>query len=145
MCVRARPTTGIGYNDGVPPSSMSESAPGLPAVQFPIRDVSGWPARAEEQMGSKRKVWLAGPDQDPYLFKYVRQDSIGGIYGDDWAEKLAAELAKLLGVPAAAVDLAERNGSAGIICRRVNDPGLVESGMSTERASASPGSAPAIR
>ena len=56
-------------------------------------------------MGSKRKVWLESPTQESYLFKNVRQDSIGSVYGDDWAEKLAAELAGLLGVPAAAVDL----------------------------------------
>ena len=77
-------------------------------------------------MGSKRKVWLESPTQESYLFKNVRQDSIGSVYGDDWAEKLAAELAGLLGVPAAAVDLAHRDGNPGVICRRLNDPGVVE-------------------
>jgi hypothetical protein len=42
-------------------------------------------------------VWLESPSRDSYLFKYVRQDSIGSVSGDDWAEKLAAELAGLLG------------------------------------------------
>lgn len=115
----------IGYNERVSPTPDSATAPRA-AEPFPIRDVSAWPARAEEQMGSKRKVWLESPTQESYLFKNVRQDSIGSVYGDDWAEKLAAELAGLLSVPAAAVDLAHRDGNPGVICRRVNDPGVVE-------------------
>ncbi|HEV7655423.1 MAG TPA: HipA domain-containing protein [Mycobacteriales bacterium] len=77
-------------------------------------------------MGSKRKVWLESPTETSHLFKYLRQDSARGVYGDDWAEKLAAELARLLGIPAASVELADRSGSPGVICRRVNDPGVVE-------------------
>lgn len=77
-------------------------------------------------MGSKRKVWLENPDGISYLFKYLRQDSRRGVYGDDWAEKLAAELAWLMGIPAASVELAARVGSPGVICQRVNDPGVVE-------------------
>ena len=77
-------------------------------------------------MGSKRKVWLESPDNASYLFKYVRQDAVGSVYGDDWAEKLAAELARLLGLPAATVDLASRGGDPGVVCRRVNDPAVLE-------------------
>ena len=77
-------------------------------------------------MGSKRKVWLEGPDNASYLFKYVRQDAVGSVYGDDWAEKLAAALARLLGLPAASVDLTSRGGDPGVVCRRVNDPAVLE-------------------
>jgi hypothetical protein len=77
-------------------------------------------------MGSKRKVWLESPDNASYLFKYVRQDAVGSVYGDDWAEKLAAELARLLGLPAATVDLASRGGDPEVVCRRVNDPAVLE-------------------
>jgi hypothetical protein len=77
-------------------------------------------------MGSKEKVWLEGPAGSSYLFKYVRQDSAGRVYGDDWAEKLAAGFARLLDVPAARVHLADRAGHPGVISRRVNDPGAEE-------------------
>ncbi len=77
-------------------------------------------------MGSKAKVWLDGPDGGLHLFKYVWHDGVGKVYGDDWAEKLAAELAGRLGVPAAEVDLARRGGEFGVICRRMNDPTVKE-------------------
>ena len=93
---------------------------------YEILDVSGWPTQADEQMGSKRKVWLEGPARGSYLFKYVREDSVGGTYGDDWAEKIAAELARLVGVPTAHLHLADRGGLPGVISRRVNDPAEVE-------------------
>lgn len=99
----------------------------LVSGEFEIRDVSAWPTEADEQMGSKRKVWLESPERCSYLFKYVRGDKQGRrTYGDDWAEKLAAELAGLFGIPAAAVELAELQGAHGVICRRINDPGVVE-------------------
>lgn len=94
---------------------------------FDVLDVSKWPRDQEEQMGSKRKVWLEEPGSHLlHLFKYVRQDRTGRRYGDDWAEKLAAELAPLLGVPAAVVELASRSDGHGTISRRINDPDAVE-------------------
>lgn len=55
-----------------------------------------------EQLGSKRKFWfyLKG-DEQPWLFKYTRENT-----GEDWSEKIAAELACLLKIPAAQVELA---------------------------------------
>jgi hypothetical protein len=97
-----------------------------PAAAFTIEDASAWPTEAEEQMGSKRKVWLESPTGASHLFKYVRNDRNGAVYGDDWAEKLAAELSRLLGIPAAQVELATRRGEPGVVCRRVNDPKMVE-------------------
>ena len=77
-------------------------------------------------MGSKRKVWLEEPGRHAlHLFKYVRKDRTGRRYGDDWAEKIAAELAPLMGVPVAEVELASRADGPGTISRRMieADPG----------------------
>ncbi|HEX6754764.1 MAG TPA: HipA domain-containing protein [Mycobacteriales bacterium] len=94
---------------------------------FGIFDVSSWPRDQEEQMGSKRKVWLEEPGRQAlHLFKYVRKDRTGRRYGDDWAEKIAAELAPLMGVPVAEVELASRADGPGTISRRMNDPDVVE-------------------
>lgn len=66
-----------------------------------------------EQLGSKRKFWfsLAGYSQ-PWLFKYARPNT-----GEHWSEKIAAELAPLIGLPAAEVQLANLQGEWGVACR----------------------------
>lgn len=91
--------------------------------EFPIRDVSSWLTRDDEPMGTKPKVWVQEHRAAPlHLFKYVRRDEVGGTYGDDWAEKLATELAGLLGLPAAEVDLARREDAVGVVSLRIDDP-----------------------
>ena len=66
-----------------------------------------------EQLGSKPKFWfrLQG-DEQPWLFKYTRENT-----GEDWSEKIASELAKLLGIPAATVELATFMGKRGCASR----------------------------
>lgn len=55
-----------------------------------------------EQLGSKRKFWFRMPgDEQPWLFKYTRDNT-----GEDWSEKIASEVAHLLEIPAAKVELA---------------------------------------
>lgn len=64
-----------------------------------------------EQLGSKPKFWVAlGGER--WLFKEARQNT-----GEDWAEKVAAELANALRIPAAQVELAEYCGRRGCISR----------------------------
>jgi HipA-like C-terminal domain len=66
-----------------------------------------------EQLGSKPKFWfrMEGDDQ-PWLFKFSREGT-----GEDWAEKIAAELAVKLQIPAARVDLAMSDDRRGSISR----------------------------
>lgn len=66
-----------------------------------------------EQLGSKRKFWfrMNGQDQE-WLFKYTREGT-----GEDWSEKIAAEVAALIKVPAAVVELAEFMGKRGSASR----------------------------
>ncbi|MBV8466242.1 MAG: hypothetical protein JO218_09885 [Burkholderiales bacterium] len=53
-----------------------------------------------EQLGSKPKFWVQR-DDGRWLFKEARTNT-----GEDWAEKVAAELAHAIGVAAADVELA---------------------------------------
>lgn len=73
---------------------------------------------APEEMGSKRKGWVqVGTDSEPWLFKYARLSN-GEVTGEHWAEKVAAELAGLLEIPHADVELARLDGAVGCISRR---------------------------
>jgi hypothetical protein len=83
-------------------------------------DVSGWPFVRRETIGQTPTEWLAQPDgskstDNHWLFKPVEVHSNGTRQGGDWAEKLASEIARVLGLPAAEVELASRNGIDGSI------------------------------
>lgn len=61
----------------------------------------------DEQLGSKPKAWFQR-GQDEWLFKEARANT-----GEDWAEKIAAELAARAAIVAASVELAECRGRKG--------------------------------
>ncbi|WP_437929388.1 HipA domain-containing protein [Sorangium sp. So ce291] len=67
-------------------------------------------------MGTKRKFWCHADDRRRYLFKYARAGT-----GEDWAEKIAAEVACALGVPHAEVDLAVYDGQPGTLTLAITD------------------------
>ena len=87
---------------------MTEPAP------FPVVKVTG--AVEDEQAGSKRKFWSNDDDGHRMLFKYGRPGT-----GENWAEKIAAEVADLLMVPHAQVELAEFEGERGIVSYDVTE------------------------
>lgn len=60
-----------------------------------------------EQLGTKAKFWFRRED-GLWLFKFAREGT-----GEDWAEKLASEIAAVLGIKAADVELASFEGRAG--------------------------------
>lgn len=66
-----------------------------------------------EQLGSKPKFWFRwGDDEQPWLFKFAREGT-----GEHWAEKIAAELAVIIDLPAARVELAEFTSKPGLASR----------------------------
>ena len=79
---------------------------------YDISDVTDWPRIGVEQMGTKRKFWCRHPQGHLCLFKFSRQHA-----GEDWSEKNAAEVATVLGIPHAEIELATCNGSRGTISR----------------------------
>lgn len=62
-----------------------------------------------EPLGSKTKFWISHEGKR-WLFKETRPST-----GEDWSEKVAAELAHAIGITAATVDLAEFSGRRGCI------------------------------
>ncbi|MBN3872346.1 HipA-like protein [Nostoc sp. JL33] len=78
--------------------------------QFPIIDVPLDASEADEDLGTKPKFWFRHQDLGRCLFKKARPNT-----GEDWAEKIAAHLCELLGLPHADYDLAVYNRENGII------------------------------
>lgn len=85
---------------------------------FGIRRVDRSQAESVEQMGSKPKFWFSDGGRR-FLFK---ADDRGT--GEDWAEVVACELCKLLGLPHVEYELAqewdgERPGLPGVVCENM--------------------------
>jgi hypothetical protein len=69
----------------------------------------------DETLGSKPKFWFSR-GKERWLFKEARENT-----GEDWAEKIAAEVAATLDIPAAKVELAEFAGRRGCASRSFVD------------------------
>jgi hypothetical protein len=64
--------------------------------RFAVIQVPSDAARVSEVMGTKRKFWFQDNELGSCLFKFSRQNT-----GEDWAEKIAAELCLAIGLPCA--------------------------------------------
>ncbi|YCO01531.1 HipA domain-containing protein [Vibrio sp. VNB-15] len=96
--------------------------------QYPIFDISGQNIDDFEQMGTKSKFWYTDSiTGEEYLFKSIHTEDRQGNpierRGEDWAEKIACELAEALGIPHAHYDLANYNGQRGIRSKKFTDKG----------------------
>lgn len=88
-------------------------------MQFPIYIVKEQDFDDFEDMGTKSKFWYTESDcGQQFLFKSIHTEDKQGTPivrdGEDWAEKIACELAELLQIPHAKYDLALHNGERGI-------------------------------
>ena len=72
-----------------------------------------------EQLGTKEKFWFYDKDDIKKLFKIGRPGT-----GEDWAEKVAYELARLLSLPCAVYEFAKWNDKQGTV-----STSFVSSGM----------------
>ncbi|MEM7806646.1 MAG: hypothetical protein AAF561_00875 [Planctomycetota bacterium] len=81
---------------------------------YPIISVDRGTAVDLEQLGTKSKFWFRDEQGRRTLFKANRLGS-----GEDWAEKIACELASLLGLPHVHYEMAhERQDDVpGVVCR----------------------------
>ena len=73
-----------------------------PRSLYPVIPI---PARldVEESRGTRPKFWVRiPPEHDPWLLKIPRPDT-----GEHWAEKIVAEIGRLIGVDCAEVELAQ--------------------------------------
>lgn len=89
---------------------------------FGLVDVSSWGVGDTESGGGDEKVWLNDPSGVAWLFK-PRTEHDSWVQGEDWAERIATELASRLDIPAASADLAIRGGRRGSISRSLITPG----------------------
>lgn len=64
----------------------------------------------DETLGTKTKYWFKRQEEF-WLYKEARENT-----GEDWSEKIAAEFASLLKIPAATVELSEYSGKRGCAC-----------------------------
>ena len=85
------------------------------AVEYPIVDIPQDAREDIEQLGSKPKFWVSLAD-GRWLFKVARPNT-----GEDWAEKVAAELAKHLDIEAADVELASYVDLRGCVSKLNED------------------------
>jgi hypothetical protein len=77
---------------------------------YRIIEVSEKAADSTEQLGSKPKFWFVDSGGQPCLFKEGRSGT-----GENWAEKVSAEICELLSIPHAAYDLAVWCGVQGVV------------------------------
>ena len=97
-------------------------------MPYDVLDVSTWPVMSQEARGLDKKDWITHPDEVRtdgeahwWLFKPVKVASYRRH--DDTAEKVVSELAKLIGLPAATVELARGETEVGVISRNVTPNG----------------------
>lgn len=99
---------------------LMESAP---PETFAVIDVSAWEAEESEEMGARDKLWLmADPalETPSHLWKAARSaDKLPDYAADSCAERITTEVAHLIGVEVARVDLAIRHGEKGVISHRI--------------------------
>ncbi len=83
--------------------------------EYEVLQLPVWPEIQQlrlESRGSRRKFWISFEEKPKlWLLKYPRPDT-----GEHWAEKIAAEVGKLIGVDCARVELAESGGDLVTIC-----------------------------
>lgn len=83
--------------------------------QWKVIDASSWTLAGEELQGLQPHAWLSHESRErTWLFKPHAADPDHPL-GEDMTEKLASELARVFGIPAARVDLAVRNGTQGCL------------------------------
>jgi len=92
----------------------------MPLDHYSIFDLKPEWVRAEETMGSKRKYWVDASARDQWLFKFARVNK-GVPTGEHWAEKIAAEVAALMGLSHAKVELARLQGRPGSLSLRFEE------------------------
>lgn len=86
---------------------------------FDIIKVSSLRREKLEQLGTKSKYWFTDDDNRQMLFKAVKGDT-----GEDWSEKIACELCRLLDLPHVHYELAveTEEDKRGVVCQTCAPP-----------------------
>ncbi len=91
----------------------------MSGTKYEVYDISGVDLSNFEAMGTKSKFWYRTDQGDFRLFKATvaidKNKHEIQRYGEDWAEKIVCEIAKLLNIPCANYELAIKDGQVGVI------------------------------
>lgn len=92
-------------------------------ASWPVVNIDEWTVAGIEKQGRHPHDWLrhGPPPKRTWLFKPARPERERSG-GEDVAEKLGCEIARLIGVPAAPVELAIRGGIRGALVEDVRPP-----------------------
>lgn len=83
-------------------------------------DVSNWDVADIEQSGSSEAVWLIEPgSRMRWLHKDITIPANRVEQGEDWAEVISTEIARLLGLPRADTRVCVRNSRRGTLSRSI--------------------------
>lgn len=89
--------------------------------EYLIFDISKEEENIAESLGTKQKFWYLNDNDEQYLFKSIytqnKQGKLITREGEDWAEKIASELAEFLQIPHASYELATHNECRGVITK----------------------------
>ncbi len=99
---------------------MTSGAAGYAPEPFAVLDVTGWELERVETVGDSAEVWLSGADGAAWLYKPRPPYAHAGA---DWAERVTTEIAGMLDLPAAHVELVRRDAERGTISRNVRPDG----------------------
>jgi hypothetical protein len=99
---------------------VTSGAAGDSPEPFAVLDVTDWELDRIEAVGDSAEVWLSGADGAAWLYK-TRPPYVHA--GADWAERVTTEIAGLLTLPAARVELVRRGAERGTISRNVRPDG----------------------
>lgn len=92
--------------------------------RYHVWDVSSWTVAGEEAAGGEEKAWLTEPKTGClWLFKPVTSHDWRSDQGEDWAERVVAEVATQLGLPCARVELGQRGGRRGSLSQKLRPTG----------------------
>lgn len=116
-CMGATNNSGL-LRDERPGASLDTGKSNQIRHMHRIIDVPPGAAEALEQLGSKHAVWLTLENYGRVLFKPSRANT-----GEHWAEKIACEVASLLGLPRALYELARCGERSGVISVSLVDRG----------------------
>lgn len=74
---------------------------------FKVKNFDKWEVSTDTfGSGASEKLWLVNPKTaQKGIFKFPKVRNDGTITGEFWAEKLAVEIAKLVGIKCAKVDM----------------------------------------
>lgn len=85
----------------------------MEGAHYPVIDIPQPQGSSHEEVGSREKFWIGREDGALWLFKKPRPTNPSEV----WSEKVAAEIAHMIGVSHATVELASATGELGTISR----------------------------